>query len=91
MFNSIGKVSTSLMLSFEVIFLSFSFYSVIELRNNFPGEYFYLLLITTICVATDMGGYIFGKTFKGPKLTKISPNKTYSGMIGGFFLSIISP
>ena len=72
------------------IFLSFSFYSVIELRNNFPGEYFYLLLITTICVATDMGGYIFGKTFKGPKLTKISPNKTYSGMIGGFFLSIIS-
>ena len=72
------------------IFLSFSFYSVIELRNNFPGEYFYLLLIATICVATDMGGYIFGKTFKGPKLTKISPNKTYSGMIGGFFLSIIS-
>ena len=72
------------------IFLSFSFYSVIELRNNFPGEYFYLLLITTICVATDMGGYIFGKTFKGPKLTKISPNKTYSGMIGSFFLSIIS-
>lgn len=71
------------------IFLSFSFYSVIELRNNFPGEYFYLLLITTICVSTDVGGYIFGKTFKGPKLTKISPNKTYSGMIGGFFLSII--
>ena len=71
------------------IFLSFSFYSVIELRNNFQGEYFYLLLITIICVATDIGGYIFGKTFKGPKLTKISPNKTYSGMIGGFFLSII--
>ena len=72
------------------IFLFFSFYSVFELRNNFPGDYFYLLLITTICIATDVGGYIFGKTFKGPKLTKISPNKTYSGMIGSFFLSIIS-
>ena len=71
------------------IFLFFSFYSVFELRNNFPGDYFYLLLITTICIATDVGGYIFGKTFKGPKLTKISPNKTYSGMMGGFFLSII--
>ena len=71
------------------IFLFFSFYSVFELRNNFPGDYFYLLLITIVCVATDIGGYIFGKTFKGPKLTKISPNKTYSGMIGGFFLSII--
>jgi phosphatidate cytidylyltransferase len=40
-------------------------------------------------VATDIGGYIFGKLFKGPKLTKLSPNKTYAGMIGGFFLSLI--
>tara|TARA_B100001059_G_scaffold213277_1_gene229002 strand:- start:236 stop:886 length:651 start_codon:yes stop_codon:yes gene_type:complete len=72
------------------IILIFSFYSVFELRNNLPGEYFYILLVTIICVATDIGGYIFGKTFKGPKLTKISPNKTYSGMFGGFFLSLIS-
>ena len=36
-----------------------------------------------------MGGYFFGKTFKGPRLTKISPNKTYSGVIGSFILSII--
>ena len=33
---------------------------------------------------------IFGKVFKGPKLVKISPNKTYAGMFGGYFLSIIS-
>jgi phosphatidate cytidylyltransferase len=71
------------------IFFIFSFFSVFELRNNFPGEYFYILLVTIICVATDIGGYLFGKTFKGPKLTKISPNKTYSGMFGGFFLSLI--
>ena len=32
---------------------------------------------------------IFGKLFKGPKLTKISPNKTYSGMIGSYLLSVI--
>ena len=72
------------------IVLIFSFYSVFELRNNLSGEYFYILLVTIICVATDIGGYLFGKTFKGPKLTKISPNKTYSGMFGGFFLSLIS-
>ena len=71
------------------IFFMFSFYSVFELRNNFPGEYFYILLVTIICVATDVGGYLFGKIFKGPKLTKISPNKTYSGMFGGFFLTLI--
>jgi phosphatidate cytidylyltransferase len=71
------------------IFFIFSFYSVFELRNNFPGEYFYILLVTIICISTDIGGYLFGKTFKGPRLTKISPNKTYSGMFGGFILSII--
>ena len=42
-----------------------------------------------VCISTDIGGYLFGKIFKGPKLTKISPNKTYSGMIGGYFLSLI--
>ena len=71
------------------IFFMFSFYSVFELRNNFPGEYFYILLVTIICVATDVGGYLFGKIFKGPKLIKISPKKTYSGVIGGYLLSII--
>ena len=50
----------------------------------------FLLFTTIICVSTDIGGYIFGKIFKGPKLTKFSPNKTYAGMIGGYFLSTIS-
>ena len=36
-----------------------------------------------------MGGYLFGKIFKGPKLTKISPKKTISGMIGSYILSAI--
>jgi phosphatidate cytidylyltransferase len=36
-----------------------------------------------------MGGFIFGKLFKGPKLTKISPNKTYSGAIGSIIFSVI--
>ena len=47
------------------------------------------ILILIICVFTDLGGYIFGKILKGPKLTKISPKKTYAGAFGGFILSII--
>ena len=74
---------------FGFFFLLFSFYSIYHLRNTFSGDYIYLLMITLICVSTDIGGYIFGKLFKGPKLTKISPKKTYSGMIGGYLLSII--
>ena len=48
------------------------------------------MFVIIICIFTDIGGYIFGKFFKGPKLTKISPNKTYSGMFGSFVLSLIS-
>jgi phosphatidate cytidylyltransferase len=61
-----------------------------KLRNDNGGDYEILLSITLVCVSTDIGGYVFGKIFKGPKLTKFSPNKTYSGMIGGYLLSIIT-
>lgn len=69
------------------LFIMFSFYTVYELRNN--GEFYFFLLIVLICIATDIGGYAFGKIFKGPKLINISPNKTYSGMVGSFLLSIL--
>ena len=73
------------------LYLIFAFFCTYSLRNDFGGESLStFLFIIIICISTDIGGYLFGKTFKGPKLTKISPNKTYSGMIGGYFLSIIS-
>ena len=72
-----------------IFFLFFSFISIYLLRNKFNGEYLYLLFILFICVATDIGGYVVGKLIKGPKLSKISPNKTYSGMLGSFLFSII--
>ena len=72
-------------------FLFFSIYSAYLFRNDDSNEAFLtFLIVILICVATDIGGYIFGKVFKGPKLIKISPNKTYAGMLGGYFLSIIS-
>ncbi len=71
-----------------IIFLFFSLYTAFYLREN-SGLYFFLFIII-ICIFTDIGGYIFGKTFKGPKLTSISPNKTYSGVIGSFLFSLIS-
>jgi phosphatidate cytidylyltransferase len=75
---------------FGFLFLLISFYCIYKLRNNMTDDFVWLLGITIVCVATDIGGYIFGKVFKGPKLTKLSPNKTYAGMIGGYFLSIIT-
>jgi len=71
------------------IFLIISFYSAYKIRTIMGVDYLYFIIILLICISTDIGGYIFGKFFKGPKLTKISPKKTYSGVIGGYFFSII--
>ena len=50
-----------------VFFLSFSFYAAYLLRGTSEGELVFFLFIILICVASDVGGYIFGKLFKGPK------------------------
>ena len=50
---------------------------------------FLLLYFILISIFTDIGGYVFGKFFKGKKLTKISPNKTISGTAGSFIFSIL--
>ena len=73
---------------FGHIFLLFSFYSAYLIREDLNGLILFLSIML-ICILTDIGGYVFGKTFKGPKLTKISPKKTYAGVIGGYFFSII--
>ena len=71
-----------------IIFLLFSFYAALKIRE---GESFKpFLFIVTICIFTDIGGYMFGKILKGPKLTKISPKKTYAGVIGSFLLSLLA-
>ena len=72
---------------FGIFFLIFSFTTVYLIRENYNLNF--IIIIITVCVFTDIGGYIFGRFFKGPKLTKISPKKTYSGVIGGFSLSLI--
>ena len=74
-----------------IFFLFLSFYSAYQLRNYLElivGLNAFLFIIL-ICISTDIGGYVFGKVFKGPKLTKISPNKTYSGLLGSFIFPVI--
>ena len=48
----------------------------------------WILYPLVISISSDIGGLLFGKTFKGKKLTKISPNKTISGSIGSFIFSL---
>ena len=84
------KHKSKFVLSYLIVIVYLSFclpqlYFFITLDNN-KLIFIYLL---SVCIMTDLGGYIFGKFFRGKKLTKISPNKTYSGLIGSYILSNI--
>ena len=76
-----------------LVFISFSFFCAYTIRNYYIGNetknliIFYGVLL--ISISTDIGGYVFGKIIKGPKLTMISPNKTYSGSVGGLILTVL--
>jgi len=74
---------------FFLIGLFILFFFLISLLKIYNSEtynlkFLWLLLITWL---TDIGGYIFGKLFGGPKLIKISPNKTWAGAFGSIILS----
>ena len=71
-----------------IFYLFFAFYSAYLLREKLSIGIFIFILV--ICVFSDLGGYTFGKILKGPKLTKISPKKTYSGVIGSFIMSVLA-
>ena len=74
--------------SFFITFV-FLFCATFFLFSNFIQLKIISFIILIGCIASDLGGYIIGKIFKGPKLTKISPNKTISGAFGSIIFSII--
>ena len=74
--------------SVSLLYLSLFVYFVFIIESHLTDLKIYLLYSVLIAILSDIGGLIFGKTFKGKKLTKISPNKTISGSIGSFVLSI---
>jgi phosphatidate cytidylyltransferase len=68
-----------------LLILLFFFISLLKIYNleDYNLKFLWLILIAWL---TDIGGYIFGKIFGGPKLIKISPNKTWSGAFGSLIL-----
>jgi phosphatidate cytidylyltransferase len=79
-------------LIFKSAFLLYLFifsFIIFTIKFKNDGSELFIIYSLLACISSDIGGLIFGKIFKGPKLTKISPNKTISGAIGSFILSII--
>ena len=68
-----------------LLFCVLIFNGITQIDPNFKINMLYLFLV---CICSDVGGLVFGKIFKGKKLTKISPNKTVSGSIGSFIMSL---
>ena len=65
-----------------------SLLSILSLRNETASSFVLLMWVILLTVFSDIGGYTFGKVFKWKKITKISPNKTLSGVIGSFIFSL---
>ena len=74
---------------FISLFYLFGIFALSAIGLYFVDGPFFFLYILSICICSDIGGYIIGKSIGGKKLTKISPNKTISGSFGSFCFSII--
>ena len=96
------KLIILIKMNLKLIYFNFIFYNIlfslylsfftIIIYNSIVHESndkIFILFILCICILTDVGGIIFGKLIGGKKLTKISPNKTIAGSIGGFILSFL--
>ncbi len=70
-------------------FYIYTFCIIFFIISNHSSLRIILFVFLIGCVASDLGGFIFGKLFKGPKLTQISPNKTISGSIGSLLLTLL--
>jgi phosphatidate cytidylyltransferase len=89
--KSITKKNNFKFLILNIITFCYVFFVFCNLAyeiHRFLSPIFFLYVIS-ICFFTDIGGYIFGKTFGGKRLSKISPNKTIAGTIGSFIFSVI--
>ena len=93
--DKIMNKNRNIIIKFFIMFIIFCYLlfffwtTVSNYINVYPSLNLNLLFVIFICISSDIGGYFFGKIFKGKKLTKISPNKTYSGTIGSFILSVL--
>tara|TARA_B100000989_G_scaffold143670_1_gene107055 strand:- start:250 stop:894 length:645 start_codon:yes stop_codon:yes gene_type:complete len=73
-----------------IYILTFILSIAIILLDKQNNNFIILIMTISVCIASDIGGYTFGRIFKGKKLTKISPRKTYSGLVGAYILSALS-
>ena len=88
-FKQKEKLKLFLLSLFSYLYIILFVVIIWYILNKNSENNLYLILLLSICIFSDIGGYFFGKILKGKKLTKISPKKTYSGMIGSYILPLV--
>jgi len=71
-----------------LIYIIFFSYIMFNAFSNYEDKILFSFTLS-LCIGSDIGGILFGKLFKGKKLTKISPNKTISGLVGSYVVSFL--
>ena len=76
---------------FNVLFTLyiFTFCSLFLTLSDFFQIKVLIFTLLMCCIISDISGFVVGKSLQGPKLTKISPNKTISGAIGSIVFTSI--
>ena len=87
--KSKDRLLRSLYKMISLLYLSLLVYLIFYIEFFYPNLKLYLLYSVLVAILSDIGGLVFGKTFKGKKLTKISPNKTISGSVGSLIFSLV--
>tara|TARA_B110000459_G_C16535200_1_gene459150 strand:- start:226 stop:885 length:660 start_codon:yes stop_codon:yes gene_type:complete len=82
------KVIKFISRSISLIYIMSLFFLIIVANSQNHQIELYILYSALVAIVSDIGGLIIGKTFKGKKLTKISPNKTIYGSLGSFIFSL---
>lgn len=84
------KRPNPIMMSFGLVYLFVPIASGLWLRNHAPEGLLHFMLLVLILIATDTGAFFTGRAIGGPKLAPaISPNKTWSGSIGGLLSALL--
>ena len=84
-----NKVLRFFFKALSLFYLSCTIFFILYVKSIKPEFQIFIIYSLLVSITSDIGGFTFGKFFKGMKLTKISPNKTIAGSIGSFFFSIM--
>jgi phosphatidate cytidylyltransferase len=79
----------ALRLAIGVLYIGLAGIALIELRHDTEAGRANVLFLFCVVWASDIGAYMAGRSLGGPKLwPAVSPNKTWSGALGGLAAAI---